>query len=42
MNTARAYSDGEEKLGEAFHYVREKIVISTKTAAKTAGHFGKI
>lgn len=41
MNTARAYSDSEEKLGEAFHYVREKIVISTKTAAKTAEAFWK-
>ena len=36
FDTARAYSDSEEKLGEAFHYVREKIVISTKTAAVTA------
>lgn len=40
-DTARAYSDSEEKLGEAFHYVREKIVISTKTAAKTAEAFWK-
>lgn len=40
-DTARAYSDSEEKLGEAFRYVREKIVISTKTAAKTAEAFWK-
>ena len=40
-DTARAYSDSEEKLGEAFRYVREKIVISTKTAAKTAETFWK-
>lgn len=40
-DTARAYSDSEEKLGEAFRYVREKIVISTKTAAKTAEDFWK-
>lgn len=40
-DTARAYSDSEEKLGEAFRYVREKIVISTKTAAKTAENFWK-
>lgn len=40
-DTARAYSDSEEKLGEAFRYVREKIFISTKTAAKTAEAFWK-
>lgn len=40
-DTARAYSDSEEKLGEAFRYVREKLVISTKTAAKTAEAFWK-
>ena len=33
-DTARAYSDSEEKLGEAFHDRRDKIVISTKSMAK--------
>ena len=33
-DTANAYTDSEEKLGEAFHDVRSHIVISTKTAAK--------
>ena len=36
FDTARAYSDSEEKLGAAFEYTRDKIVISTKTAAQTA------
>ena len=35
FDTARAYSDSEEKLGVALADVREKIVISTKTQAKT-------
>lgn len=34
-DTARAYTDSEEKLGEAFHDRREKIVISTKSQGKT-------
>ena len=33
FDTARAYSDSEEKLGNALHDVREKIIISTKTGA---------
>ena len=36
FDTARAYSDSEEKLGAAFEFVRERIVISTKTAAQDA------
>lgn len=41
FDTARAYSDSEFKLGEAFFgYVpREKIVIASKTQAKTAEKF---
>ena len=42
FDTARAYSDSEEKLGEAFGkgYVdRKDIVITTKTAAKTPDDF---
>lgn len=35
-DTARAYSDSEEKLGEAFLGMREQIIISTKTAAQCA------
>jgi uncharacterized protein len=41
FDTARAYSDSEEKLGAAFSYTREKIIISTKTAAETAEKFWK-
>ncbi|MGN1021266.1 MAG: aldo/keto reductase [Aristaeellaceae bacterium] len=39
FDTARIYSDSEEKLGLALSDVREKIVISTKTAATTAEGF---
>lgn len=31
FDTARAYTDSEEKIGEAFHGMREKIYIATKT-----------
>ena len=41
FDTARAYSDSEEKMGAAFEYTRERIVISTKTAAQTADGFWK-
>lgn len=41
FDTARAYSDSEEKLGLAFEGMREKIIISTKTAAKTPEGFWK-
>lgn len=40
-DTARFYTDSEEKLGEAFDGMREKIYIATKTAAKTAEDFWK-
>lgn len=35
FDTARAYSDSEEKVGAAFEGMREKIFIATKTGAKT-------
>lgn len=41
FDTARAYSDSEEKIGAAFEYTREKIIISTKTMAQTAEGFWK-
>ena len=34
-DTARAYTDSEEKVGEAFDGMRGKVYIATKTAAKT-------
>lgn len=39
FDTARAYSDSEMKLGIAFEGEREKIVISSKSAAQTADQF---
>ncbi|MCE5235440.1 MAG: aldo/keto reductase [Clostridiaceae bacterium] len=39
FDTARWYSDSEEKLGLAFEGMRDKIVISTKTGATTAEGF---
>ena len=36
FDTARAYSDSEEKLGYAFAGIRDRVVIATKTAAQTA------
>ena len=41
FDTARAYSDSEEKIGAALHDVRDQIIISTKTAAQTAEEFWK-
>lgn len=41
FDTARAYSDSEEKLGVAFEGMREQIYIATKTAAKTPEEFWK-
>ncbi|SOC09111.1 aldo/keto reductase [Pseudobutyrivibrio ruminis] len=44
FDTARAYSDSEIKLGEAFgtgYIKREDIIIATKTAAKTPEEFWK-
>lgn len=41
FDTARAYSDSEEKLGAAFEGMREKVYIATKTAAGTVEAFWK-
>lgn len=41
FDTARAYTDSEEKIGLALHPVRDQIYIATKTAAKTAEEFWK-
>lgn len=41
FDTARMYSDSEEKLGEALEGVREKVYIATKTGATTAEGFWK-
>lgn len=39
FDTARAYSDSEEKIGKSLADVRENIIISTKTMTKTAEGF---
>ena len=39
FDTARAYTDSEEKMGAAFEHIRERIIISTKTAADTVEEF---
>ena len=39
FDTARAYSDSEEKVGAAFDGMREKIILATKTQAKTPEAF---
>ena len=36
FDTARAYSDSEEKMGAALADVRDQVIISTKTAAQDA------
>ncbi|WP_167956472.1 aldo/keto reductase [Anaerosporobacter faecicola] len=41
FDTARFYTDSEEKLGEALSSVREQIYIATKTAATDAKAFWK-
>ena len=41
FDTARAYTDSEEKVGEAFDGMRGKVFIATKTAAKTPEGFRK-
>ena len=41
FDTARYYTDSEEKMGEALANVRDRIVISTKTGAKNVGDFWK-
>lgn len=39
FDTARAYSDSEEKLGRAFSAERGRVVLATKTTAKTPEAF---
>ena len=39
FDTARMYSDSEEKMGRALADVRENIIISTKTTAKNTADF---
>ena len=39
FDTARAYSDSEEKVGVAFEGMREKVYIASKTQAKTVEKF---
>ena len=41
FDTARYYSDSEEKLGAAFEGMREKLYIATKTGAVTTDQFWK-
>lgn len=41
FDTARAYSDSEQKVGAAFSTMRDKIVLATKTGAQTAEGFWK-
>jgi predicted aldo/keto reductase-like oxidoreductase len=41
FDTARSYSDSEEKLGAAFSDMREKVYISSKTPSLTAEGFWK-
>lgn len=41
FDTARGYTDSEEKVGAAFSYIRDKIIISTKTTAQNADDFWK-
>jgi aryl-alcohol dehydrogenase-like predicted oxidoreductase len=39
FDTARAYSDSEEKVGNAFAGMREKLFIATKTMARNPEDF---
>ena len=39
FDTARWYTDSEIKLGKAFHGIRDKVYIATKTGAQTADEF---
>lgn len=41
IDTARAYSDSEEKLGEALKGIRSQVILATKTTARTAEGFWK-
>ena len=39
FDTARLYSDSEDKVGEAFHGMRKKVFIASKTMAKSPDDF---
>lgn len=39
FDTARAYTDSEEKIGLAFEGMRDKVIIATKTGATTVSDF---
>lgn len=41
FDTARYYTDSEIKLGAAFHTMRDKIILASKTMAQTAQDFWK-
>ena len=41
FDTARFYTDSEEKIGVAFHGMREKIYIASKTMATNVEDFWK-
>ncbi|MBT9779354.1 aldo/keto reductase [Clostridium sp. MCC353] len=41
FDTARSYTDSEEKLGEALEGIRDQVFIATKTPSKTAEGFWK-
>lgn len=41
FDTARFYTDSEDKLGEALQGIRREVFLATKTAAKTAEEFWK-
>ncbi|MBR1568097.1 MAG: aldo/keto reductase, partial [Lachnospiraceae bacterium] len=41
FDTARAYSDSEEKMGAAFDGMRDKVYIASKTMADTPEKFWK-
>ena len=41
FDTARFYTDSEEKIGKAFVGMRDKIIIASKTMAKNADGFNK-
>ena len=41
FDTARAYSDSEEKMGYAFQGLRDKVVLATKTTAQTGQQLKK-
>ena len=42
FDTARAYSDSEEKMGEAFRHIRHKLFLASKCKAKNGEEFNKM